>query len=182
MKFQGIKLLPGDLFCSFKYGNIVSTAIRLADGGNFSHVVGYIGRGRAIESATGGVKIVPVQHYTHNSDYVILVKRLRNQGKVPALIKGVRTKLGLKYSYLQNAWDLFLMGLLWVTGKDYRKVWNKDYLTGEVNCSELWAAELKAIGEDIMNGLNPSYASPRMFEQNYTVLEDVAKSWTLEQN
>ena len=141
----------------------VSALIRLCGRQMFSHVAPYLGNGRLIESAIGGVQINLVSTYLNNPVYSIEMRIPRvSDTQLDGLCRTAETHFRQRYDYALLFGDL--LSRLIHRSRKYLGLFNH----GDAwICSELIANGLEVAGVNI--GLPPSQVTP---DDLYQLLEE----------
>lgn len=134
--------------------NPLSLAIRACTGSKYSHSCLYLGKGKVIDAAFGGVKVRDLKHYTAHHGYAIL-RPWASPAEIDYAIAFARLKIGAGYDYLG------LVGIGWeMFTKEQENPWdNKD----KYWCSELIADAYLTAGlklEGIKDDLRTWRVSP----------------------
>jgi len=119
--------------------DFISNAIENIIDSEVSHIALFIGSGLILEATSSGVIITSLSKY---ESYKIM--RFPDSVDKDKLIEDCKTKLGVKYSFIQLFLGLFLIWLFKLFGKDYN-VYQRafpDLDKDAVVCSELvaWGA------------------------------------------
>lgn len=169
-------LQPGDIILS-KGNSTKSEILTNIFEMKYSHAMLYIGNGKVIEAVPEGVKISKLRYYLNN-DYNLAILRLKS-GNKKLLIKNIKAKLGIPYSFLgviygallhftKKLFRLNINDIIELAGKDLDK---KEF------CSELIAWGInETFGIKILKGKNHLVTTEDLYKSNlFIVINEVKR-------